>query len=158
MANKTTLKDTINTLRESFAEEQKQAQEAFEKKLADLLVNVKKTVVHSLEEAQNAFEGLDKSEQATILNDADIKKVFASFGYVKRKAPDGAGGTRTGGKFGKHKDAILAFLADGEKAQKQLVEKFGVSKQSFAKWGEKLVAMKLVKIEERGRENFWSKV
>lgn len=79
------------------------------------------------------------------------------FGYVKRKALDGAGG-RTGGKFGKHKDAILAFLADGEKAQKLIIEKFGVSKQSIVKWGEKLVAMKLVKIEERGRENFWSKV
>ena len=154
MATKTTLKDTINTLRDSFAEEQKQAQAAFEKKLADLLVNVKKTVTHSLEEAQNAFEGLDKNEQESILNDADIKKIFASFGYVKRKVT--GGGTRGGGKY--DETAILAYLADGEKAQKELVEKFGVSKQSIGAWGKKLVKAKLVKIREDGREKFWSKV
>jgi hypothetical protein len=60
MATKPSIKATINTLRESFAEEQKQAQAAFEKKIADLLVNVKKTVIQSLEEAQKAFEGLEK--------------------------------------------------------------------------------------------------
>ncbi len=85
-----------------------------------------------------------KSEQATILNDADIKKVFASFGY-KRKDADGAASTRGGGKY--DETAILAFLADGEKEQAQLMKKFAVSKQSIGAWGKKLVARKLIKIE-----------
>lgn len=152
---KPTLHDTIQTLRESFAVEQSNAQKAFDDKIASLLENVKKTFLHSLEEAQNAFEGLEKTEQARILNDADVKKFFASLGYVKRKTGAGAG-TRGGGKY--DEAAILAFLADGPKEQKQLTAKFAVSKQSIGAWGKTLVEAGKVKITKDGRERVWRKV
>ena len=153
MANKSTVKDMISTLRASFAEEQKQAQEAFEAKLAEMLVNVKKNVIHSLQEAHNSFEGLEKTEQAAILDDADVKAVFASFGYVKRKATGSNGGTR-GGRY--DEAAILAFLADGEKEQAAIQAQFNTSKQSVVAWGKKLFdAGKIYTIEKRGRQKFW---
>ena len=157
MANKTSLKDTINSLREAFEHEQNQAREAFEQKLSHLLVNVKKTVLHSLQEVQTTLDGLDKPVQLEILNDSEIKKAFTALGY-KRKDTDGAASTGRGGKFNKNKDAIIAFLADGEKELEQVKAKFGVSKQSLGTWGKKLEDEKLIKIEKRGREKFWSKV
>ncbi len=80
---KPTLQDTIKQLRESLAAEQAEAQKAFEEKLAGLLSNVKKTFLQSLEEAQNAFEGLDKDEQTIILNDAVIQGILGSFSAHK---------------------------------------------------------------------------
>jgi len=120
----------------------------------------RKAFVTKLESSKTAFDDLDKDSKEAALDDEKVKELFASFGYVKRKAPKrgGGGGGKGGGKFNKYKDLILAELATGPKKQKFLEEKFGISHQSLRAWVTDEDKFKgLVKVNEDGRENEWSK-
>lgn len=153
MSDKLKMQDIISDLRADFEQKQQQAKADFEKKMAEHLETIKKNVRKWLQDAHANFEFLQPDEQAAVLNDADIKKIFASFGYVRRKDKDDES---KGGRY--DETAILAFLADGAKEQKAIMEKFGVSKQSISAWGKKLVEAGKVKIDKNGRERVWSKV
>ena len=123
--------------------------------------NDRKAFKTKLESAQTAFKELDKDSQLAALEDEAIKELFAFFGLVKRKASKrgGGGGGKGGGKFNKYKDLILAELATGPKKQKFIEEKFGISHQSLRTWvTDKNKFKGLVKVNDDGRDNEWSKI
>ena len=150
-----TIQETIQKLREDFRIKQKQAEIALQDKIGKALLDIQQKVLRSLAEAHDSVKALGKDEKEAILSDESIKDVLSSLGYVRRKKPS-SGGTRGGGKY--DEAAILAFLADGEKEQKLLLEKFGVSKQSIGTWGKTLSDAGKVKIVKHGRERVWRKV
>jgi len=163
-----TPQEKIKKLREDFAAKQKEAEDALKQQIAEALKNVTESFQKSLETAQKSLEGLDDSQQEAVLDDKTVKKILASFGYTKRvvsdvvTAGDTSGGTvkiRSGGKFNKYKDAILAELKNGEKEQTHLMEKFpDISGATWGAWVKKYEALNLAKIRKDGTKNFWSKV
>lgn len=115
----------IESLRAQFEKDQANVRLDFEKKLAEIHENAKKSVRVALEKAQYEFNNLDKDTQAAIVASDDIKEIFASFGFVKRKAGKASGKGKTRAlKSLLTKEDVLNFITTGEKLVGEINEHF----------------------------------